>query len=183
MKLGRIKAACKANHICFIIQDTEAAQQWICNGEAAYKLEGVWVDEQSIRAIWDIPPKTWEDSWQHDVFEVSELAPEKAEMLAAVWESQQEIELEPCDIRILWRDEYRRFKTPDGKSVYAVSLDFDPLSGNGRYALRTAPGCDPVIAVYDDLLCQGVVAALTPGAAKALNDRLREYANAEVYCG
>lgn len=180
MKLSRIKSACKANQTCIILQDTKAAQQWICNGEAAYKLEGIWVDEPSMRAIFDIPAKKWEADWSHQVIELSELEPEKAEMLSAVWESQHEIELEPCDMRVLWHDEYRRFLTPDKRTVWAVASDFDPLPGD-RYALRTAPGCTPVIAVYNDLLCEGIVQALSAGAAMRLNEEISKIINAEVF--
>ena len=180
MKLSRIKAACKPNQTCIILQDTKAAQQWICNGEAAYKLEGIWVDEPSMRAIFDIPPKKWEEDWSHQVIEVSELEAEKAEMLSAVWESQHEIELEPCDVRILWKDEYRRFLTPDKRTVWAVASDFEPLMGN-HYTLRTAAGYTPVIAVYTDLLCEGIVQTLSTGAARALNGEISKIINAEVY--
>lgn len=182
MKLSRIKAACKPNQTCIILQDTKAAQQWICNGEAAYKLEGIWVDEPSMRAIFDIPAKKWQEDWSHQVIELSELEAEKAEMLSAVWESHHEIELEPCDVRILWKDEYRRFLTPDKRTVWAVASDFGPLRGD-RYALRTAPGSIPVIAVYNDLLCEGVVQVLSVGAAMRLDEELSKIINAEVYDG
>lgn len=183
MKLSRIKAACKPNQTCIILQDTKNAQQWICNGEAAYKVEGIWVDEQSIRTIFDIPQKKWLEDWNHNVVELSELDADKAEMLSAVWETEHEIWLEPCDVRILFHDEYRCFETPDKQIVWAVAGDFEPLSGNGRYSLRTARGCTPVIAVYDDLLCEGIVQVLSEGAAMALTERVGKYINAEVFNG
>lgn len=181
MKLSKIKKACKANGICYILQDIKSDIQWISNGEAAYKLEGVWVDETSLRAIWDIPLKDWEANWDHKTVDISTLSPEKAEMISVVWPATGEIELEWCQSRVVIGEEYRRFQLPDGASVYALAMDFEPLSGNGRYMLRTEPGCSPVIAVYDDLLCQGVVAVLSQGAAIALRKKISEWVATEMY--
>ena len=180
MKLGKIKAACKARQMCYILQDVHGANQWISNGQAFYKLEGIWLDENSVRAIFDIPEKKWHNDWAHKVVDVKDMRAENAEMIYTVWLAEQEVELEPCPMRFLIYEEIRCFKTPDGRVVYAPAEDFKPLEGNVRYALRRAPGCEPVIAVYHDLLCEGGVMVFPEGAVGKFKESLKEYADMEV---
>lgn len=181
MKLTRIKAACKARRTCRILQDPGAGTQWIDNESAFYRIDGVWLDENSVRAIFEIPTKDWLESWTHDVINVQNLRAENAEMLYGVWGQDQEIELTKMPIRYVLHEEVWCFATPDGRVVYATAEEFKPLDGNVRYMLRCARGCTPVIAVYHDLLCDGGVTIFSQGAAEELKKQLKQSAEMEVY--
>lgn len=181
MKLARIKAVCKARQTCRILQDPEAGTQWIDNGSAFYKIDSIWLDENSVRAIFEIPMKDWLEKWTHETINVQGMRAENAEMLYDVWAREQEVELTKMPIRYMRHEEIWCFGAPDGRVVYAPAEEFKPLDGNVRYALRRAPGCMPVIAVYRDLLCDGGVMVLPQGAAEEFRRQLMESAKKEVY--
>lgn len=180
MKLSRIKSRCKAKKTCYILQDVDAATQWISNGIAAYKVDGIWLDENAIKAIFDIPQKEWENVWKHNTIDLKD-AYNVSKMVAIVWDASAEVELIPDYMRIISGEEIRRFETPDGRSVYAPADDFDPIDGLVRYALRRHDGEDDVIAVYRDLLCEGVVATFSRGAGEKINEYLKKCAFADLY--
>ena len=180
MKLSRIKSRCKAKKTCYILQDVDAATQWVSNGIAAYKIDGIWLDENAIKAIFDIPQKEWENGWTHGTIDIKDTY-NVSKMIAVVWDASTEVELIPDPMRIIWREEIRRFETPDGRSIYAPADDFDPIDGNVRYALRHLDGEDDVIAVYRDLLCEGAVGSFSRGAGEKINEHLKKCAFADLY--
>ena len=180
MKLSRIKSRCKAKKTCYILQDVDAATQWISNGIAAYKVDGIWLDENAIKAIFDISQKEWEKEWTHNTIDINDTY-NLSEMVAVVWDASAEVELIPDCMRIISGEEIRRFETPDGRTVYAPDDDFDPIDGLVRYSLRRLDGEDDVIAVYRDLLCEGVVGTLSRGAGEKINEELKKRAFADLY--
>lgn len=181
MKLNRIKAACKAREQAYIINDVPNAVQWISNGVGAYKVEGVWFDETSLKTVFDIPNKKWEWDWLHKTVDAKDMDAERFELLSAVWAAEGEIELEPCGTIITYLgQEIRRFATTDGRAVYAPLADFSPFKDNARYALRIRPGIPGVVAVYQDLLCQGIVSTIAKSVVGEMHHMLQGYIDAEV---
>jgi hypothetical protein len=51
MKIGKIRAACKAVQKCQLLTDERARRQWIGNGYAYYPVEGMWIEADEIEML------------------------------------------------------------------------------------------------------------------------------------
>ena len=165
MKIGRIRAACKAAKRCMLLIDGESSEQWIGNGRAFWRVEGMWIEEAELSALMDATAKEWEE-WAVDVIHRGAGTEELFRMLADTF--QEETEVQPGEISILYgKTEWIYFCETGGcrAVAWAIKDDFNPIKEAGeqipRYLLRRGSN-GKVIAYVTGLICRGA-ATVSPG--------------------
>lgn len=175
MKLGRIKALCKARATA-ILYDTQDGRQHISDGVGIWPVDDkLRLSEDVIRTIFEVPMKKWEENWYWQELN-SENADVAVELLEEVWPEDREIKLEARPITIdYFGTQLRRFETEDSYSIWASGAQFTAIEEPERYALR-AKGDMRVIAAYKGMLCEGVVQTWSRAYAEKVREEILQMA-------
>ena len=189
MKLGRIKALCKAREMVELFTRRDG-RQFLSDGCGVWLVDDkLQLNEGVIRAIFEISAKKWNENWHFQDINFGE--DEDAEncglpecLLDDYWTPDSEIELLPTlEKALIAGEEMKLFRTNDGKDryVWANVEQFTACPDNViMYALRTAPDTTRAIAVYDDMLMGGLVRLLGTGQQLRIQETLRGLGEKEV---
>lgn len=189
MKLGRIKALCKAREMVELFTRRDG-KQFLSDGCGVWPVdENLELDEGVVRTIFEISRKKWEESWHFQDIDFSADAdagecglPEC--LLEDYWAPESETELLPLNEKaLITGTTMRLYKTNDGKEkyVWANVEQFSACPDNVRlYTLRTAPDTTRAIAVYDDMFLGGLVRLLGTGQQLRIQETLRGLSEKEV---
>ena len=189
MKLGRIKALCKAREMVELFTRRDG-RQFLSDGCGVWLVDDkLQLNEGVIRAIFEISAKKWNENWHFQDINFGE--DEDAEncglpecLLDDYWTPDSEIELLPTlEKALITGAEMKLFRTNDGKDryVWANVEQFTACPDNViMYALRTAPDTTRAIAVYDDMLMGGLVRLLGTGQQLRIQEMLRGLGEKEV---
>lgn len=173
MKIGKIRAACKAVQKCQLLTDERARRQWIGNGYAYYPVEGMWIEADELPAIMDIPPLKWEE-W--DTREIQRVERDTGTIFDLLEDTYPgELVAKPGVITVtMGGTEYMPFEVSPGRIVWTEAGAFTPIRGKEdmapRYTLREAEGGTMAIAYMPNLLCRGIV---TAWAGSCMEEQLR----------
>ena len=189
MKLGRIKALCKARQYVELF-DRRDGKQFLSDGCGVWPVdEKLPLTEEVVRTIFEITTRKWSENWsfQHIRFGEDDDAencgmPEC--LLEDFWAPGTETELMTTRERILMMgEELQLFATADGQERYlwASTEQFSACPDNARlFALRTAPDTTRAIAVYDDMFLGGLIRVLGTGQQLQIANTLRGLSEKEV---
>lgn len=173
MKIGKIRAACKAVQKCQLLTDERARRQWIGNGYAYYPVEGMWIEADELPAIMDIPPLKWEEWDTREIRRVERDTGTIFDLLEDTYPG--ELMAKPGVITVtMGGTEYMPFEVSPGRIVWTEAGAFTPIRGKEdmtpRYTLREAEGGTMAIAYMPNLLCRGIV---TAWAGNYMEEQLR----------
>ena len=189
MKLGRIKALCKAREMVELFTRRDG-RQFLSDGCGVWPVDDkLQLNESVIRTIFEVTTKKWNESWYfqhidfgHDADAENCGLPEC--LLEDNWSPGSEIELLPMNEKALITGaEMKLYRTNDGKDryVWANVEQFTACPDNVRmYSLRTAPDTTRAIAVYDDMFLGGLVRLLGTGQQLRIQETLRGLSEKEV---
>ena len=191
MKLGRIKALCKAREMVelFTRQD---GRQFLSDGCGVWPVdENLKLDESVVRTIFEVTTKKWNENWHFQDIDFTmdddaEACGLPACLLEDYYEPAAETELMPLPERALISGtEMQLYRTTTGgdkeRYIWANVAQFSACPDNVRmYTLRTAPDMTRAIAVYDDVFLGGLVRLLGTGQQRAIQDTLRKLSEKEV---
>ena len=189
MKLGRIKALCKAREMVELFTRRDG-RQFLSDGCGVWPVdEKLQLDEGVIRTIFEVTTKKWNESWH---FQGINFADDPAAgscglpecLLEDNWMPGSEVELLPMNERaLIIGAEMKLFRTNDGKDghVWANVEQFTACPDNIRmYALRTAPDTTRAIAIYDDMFMGGLIRLLDTHQQRRIQEMLRSLSEKEV---
>lgn len=126
------------------------AEQWLCNGNGAWLVEGVRLEESGLAALLDLTEK------QREEFQIKEWeAPDERWSSVAV-EGEEPL----TELGTIWYDGrlYSALRSARGTLFVPVDL-IKPVrldEDYQRFFARWSPSGTPLVAVYGDLLCQGL---------------------------
>ena len=188
MKLGRIKALCKARELVELYTRRDG-RQFLSDGCGVWPVdESLPLNEQVVRTIFEVTQKKWDEDWHFQSIDFAE--DDDAEacglmecMLEDFWAPGSEVELMSTRERALIAGtQMQLFATCDGKKHMWVGTDqFSACSDNVRmYALRTAPDTTRAIAVYNDMFMSGLIRVLGTGQQLEIQRMLKELSEKEI---
>ena len=165
MNLQAIKRACNEAGGYTLITDQDG-QQWIGNGAAFWPVEGITLTEGAIPVVFDFSKRQREET----MVRAAEYTDPRMtiEPMADEWAME-----EMADVL----DHGRVFKILRGPGglVMIDSAWIKPAQKKGadlRYFLRAVPGRQPLVAIYADMLCGGIVMPMEAQTLEDMRDRL-----------
>ena len=153
MKIGAIKKACVDTE-SFILLTNNAGQQWICNGCAAWPVEGFRMSINMIASIFGLNMK------QQEKFDIREGAvPDEDSWFLEPTEGEERL----TDLGLAYSGGklYRALKGQDG--LLFIDIDWTKPGErkgeefNFEYRLRKQKQKTPMIACYGDMLVSALV--------------------------
>jgi len=168
MKLQAIKKACLAGGVIDIL-NTKCGAQWICNGEAAWPVEGIKITESNVGILFDLTEKQdmetpiRETEWKDPRFPLTPMA--------------EDVQLEDLG-DVLSNGKVYKALRDDGGVLFIDTAWLKPAAkkdANWRFFERTTPGRGPIVAAFCDMLAGAIIMPVTgEGIMEALVRIARE---------
>ena len=160
MKIAAIKRSCATRRTARILNVIGGRGQWISNGQSAFCVDGLRVDEDAVAALFDLSGNvrmTWN---------MGETIVTDPRFVRESFEGEEETDA--CGMQV-WCDE-AFVALPSSRGL--LYMPFEPVSHirekGRRYAVRWSEGGRPLVAVYNGLLCDVLVLPLPDGDATTL---------------
>ncbi len=160
MKIAAIKRNCAARTTARIYNVIGGRGQWISNGQSAFRVDGLRVDEDAVAALFDLSGNK-RVNWF-----MGETIVTDPRFVREGFDGEEETDA--CGAQV-WCDEtYIALPTSRG----LLFIPFEPVrhikDTARRYAVRWSEGGRPLVAVYNGLLCDVLVLPLPDGDAETL---------------
>lgn len=168
MKLSAIKRCCAETKWAEVVTDTWGCQ-WISNLAGMWNVVGLRIDAESIKELFDLNEK------QAAKWRITEREVKDRRVCAG--EREEDIELKEIG-RVMLGDEVLLLLSGAEGLVMINQMYVKPTRAEyRRYFLRTHPEHNPMVAVFEDMLCSALI---MPVSAYG-NRSLQEMAEAIVY--
>lgn len=165
MRLQEIKKACNAQGQ-YAIFNCPDGQQWICNGAAAWPVEGITITAGSVPAIFDLSPK--------QQAEMSIREGEVSDERFSVTPMEGEEALRELGDVLFHGVIYRALESAAG--LILINREWIKPAARATddliFTLRAPEGKAPMVAVYADMFCSGLIMPIHQKGVKQIQEEM-----------
>lgn len=165
MRLNEIKKACNAQGE-YTIFNCPDGQQWLCNGAAAWPVEGITITAGIVPAIFDLSPK--------QQAEMSIREGETTDERFRISPMEGEETLKELGDVLFHGTIYRALESAAG--LILINRDWIKPAARAAddmiFTLRAPEGRAPMVAVYADMFCSGLIMPIHQKRVKQIQEEM-----------